>query len=155
VAGQSRERRAVTGALVDDEVAALAESKLRKLGERVGPGDLERYTRWRQLGEAIDPLRSTLRPGRSSEQKQDDRKAPHSIPPRVTMGPLAAVLADTMRGRQERQPCAFYSITSSARARSEGGTVSPRALAVLRLMTSLNVVGCSTGMSPGLTPDST
>jgi hypothetical protein len=35
-----------------------------------------------------------------------------------------------------------YSITSSARASSEGGTVRPSALAVLRLMINSNLVGC-------------
>src|SRR5262249_39337944 len=35
---------------------------------------------------------------------------------------------------------------------SEGGTVRPSALAVLRLMTSSNLVGNSTGKSPGLLP---
>ena len=42
-----------------------------------------------------------------------------------------------------------YSITSSARARINGGIVRPSALAVLRLMMSLNVVGCSIGRSAG------
>ena len=37
---------------------------------------------------------------------------------------------------------ASYSITSSARASSVGGTLRPSALAVLRLMTSSNLVGC-------------
>jgi hypothetical protein len=45
-----------------------------------------------------------------------------------------------------------YSITSSARASSVGGTVRPSALAVLRLMTSSNLVGCITGRSLGLAP---
>src|SRR3981189_1924767 len=45
-----------------------------------------------------------------------------------------------------------YSITQSARPRSYGGIVSPSALAVLRLMTSSNCVGCSTGRSAGLAP---
>ena len=45
-----------------------------------------------------------------------------------------------------------YSITSSARASSVGGTVRPRALAVIRLITRLNLVGCSTGRSPGFAP---
>src|SRR6266496_3168235 len=45
-----------------------------------------------------------------------------------------------------------YSITSSARASSKGGTVKPSALAVLRLITSSNLVGCNTGRSVGLTP---
>jgi len=40
----------------------------------------------------------------------------------------------------------------SARPSSEGGIVSFRALAVLRLMTSSNLVGCSTGRSAGLAP---
>src|SRR5262249_37484486 len=45
-----------------------------------------------------------------------------------------------------------HSITSSASADSEGGTVIPSALAVLRLMISSNFVGCSTGSSLGPTP---
>jgi hypothetical protein len=45
-----------------------------------------------------------------------------------------------------------YSITSSARARIEDGTIRPSALAVLRLTTSSKVVGCSTGRSAGLAP---
>src|SRR6516164_2909824 len=45
-----------------------------------------------------------------------------------------------------------YSMTSSARARIDGGTVRPRALAVLRLTTSSNFVGCWTGRSAGLSP---
>src|SRR5215469_6308126 len=43
-------------------------------------------------------------------------------------------------------------ITSSARASSDGGIVSPRALAVLRLMRSSSLAGCSTGRSPGFAP---
>src|SRR5215510_6342188 len=43
-------------------------------------------------------------------------------------------------------------ITSFARASSDGGIVRPRALAVLRLMTSSNSVGRSTGRSAGLAP---
>jgi len=45
-----------------------------------------------------------------------------------------------------------YSITSSARASSDGGMVRPRALAVFRLMTNSNLVGRSTGRSAGLAP---
>src|SRR6266446_1994631 len=37
-----------------------------------------------------------------------------------------------------------HSITSSARASRDGGTMRPSALAVLRLMTSSILVGCST-----------
>src|SRR5262245_13290863 len=45
-----------------------------------------------------------------------------------------------------------HSITSSARASSASGTVRPSALAVVRLMTRSNLVGCSIGRSAGLAP---
>ena len=45
-----------------------------------------------------------------------------------------------------------YSITSSARASTDGGTVRPSALAVLRLMTSSYLVGACTGRSAGFSP---
>ena len=45
-----------------------------------------------------------------------------------------------------------HSITSSARASSVGGISRPSALAVLRLMTSSNLVGCTTGRSAGFSP---
>src|SRR5262249_20218832 len=52
-------------------------------------------------------------------------------------------------------PGAFtHSITSLAVAISDGDTVRPSALAVLRLITSSNLVGCSTGKSAGLAPRS-
>src|SRR5262245_35277326 len=42
-----------------------------------------------------------------------------------------------------------HSITSSARASSIGEMVRPRALAVIRLITRSNLIGCSTGKSAG------
>src|SRR5262245_50974744 len=45
-----------------------------------------------------------------------------------------------------------HSITSSARASSVGGTSRPSTLAVLRLMTSSNLVGFCTGRSAGFSP---
>ena len=45
-----------------------------------------------------------------------------------------------------------YSITSLARARSMSGTPIPNALAVFRLRTSSNFVGCSAGMFAGVAP---
>src|SRR5262249_36864025 len=55
------------------------------------------------------------------------------------------------RGQQEAA-AVHHSSTWSARASSEGGIVRPSALAVLRLMTRSNFVGCSTGRSAGLAP---
>ncbi len=43
-------------------------------------------------------------------------------------------------------------ITSSAWKRTVGGIVRPKAWAVLRLITSSNFIGCSTGKSAGLAP---
>jgi len=45
-----------------------------------------------------------------------------------------------------------YSISSLARRRNASGIVKLRALAVVRLMMRSNLVGCSTGMLPGLAP---
>ena len=45
-----------------------------------------------------------------------------------------------------------HSITSSADVSRISGTFKPRAFAVLRLITRLNLVGCSTGSSAGLVP---
>src|SRR5262249_29557581 len=45
-----------------------------------------------------------------------------------------------------------HSITSSASCCNCRGTLRPRAFAVLRLITSSNLVGCSTGRSAGLSP---
>src|SRR5262245_26342567 len=55
---------------------------------------------------------------------------------------------------QQNDP--IYSITSSARASSVGGTVKPSAFAVLRLMTSSYLVGACTGRwaASHLCPDS-
>ena len=46
----------------------------------------------------------------------------------------------------------LYSMMSSARASRVGEMLRPRALAVLRLIASSNLVGCWTGRSPGLAP---
>lgn len=45
-----------------------------------------------------------------------------------------------------------HRITRSARARTFGGMMRPICLAVLRLITSSNFVGCSTGSSAGVLP---
>src|SRR5215510_2227736 len=52
---------------------------------------------------------------------------------------------------EERAPVHHWMI-SSARTRTDGGIVRPSALAVLALITSSNLVGCSTGRSAGLAP---
>jgi len=73
--------------------------------------------------------------------------------------PLFSLL---LRARRKRPSCraaeqrdelaAFHSITSSASASSLSGIWRPSDLAVLRLMTSSNLVGCSTGRFAGFAP---
>src|SRR5262249_19610744 len=48
------------------------------------------------------------------------------------------------------EPLRPQSITSSARRRNDSGIERSSALAVVRLMIRSNLLGCSTGMSPGL-----
>src|ERR1700732_3911407 len=70
--------------------------------------------------------------------------------------------AQLLRARRERprggtaenrdELAASHSINSSARRRSGSGIVRPRSWAVVRLMTRSNLVGCSTGRSPGFAP---
>jgi len=63
--------------------------------------------------------------------------------------PHHLLLAPCQKRTQEQ--ASGYWITS-ATARSDGGTARPSAFAVLRLMISSNLLGCSTGISPGFVP---
>src|SRR5262249_61036131 len=54
--------------------------------------------------------------------------------------------------QRDKVPALNHSITSSARARSVGGTSIPSALAVLRFTISSYLVGACTGRSAGFSP---
>jgi hypothetical protein len=56
------------------------------------------------------------------------------------------------RVAESGKPLPPHSITSSERNKSEVGTSRPSALAVFMLVTTANLVACSTGMSAGLAP---
>jgi hypothetical protein len=58
----------------------------------------------------------------------------------------------TKRVQQWMHQKADYSITSSAVARSDGGTVRPSIRAAGALMTSSNLLDCTTGNSAGFAP---
>ena len=60
------------------------------------------------------------------------------------------IAGDPFGATESREP--DYSITCSARASRVGGTVSPSALAVFRLITNSKFVGCKTGISAGFEP---
>ena len=56
-------------------------------------------------------------------------------------------------GREQPQQTGYLqSITSSARASSEGGTSRPNIIAVAKLMTSSNLLACTIGKSAGFVP---
>ena len=60
--------------------------------------------------------------------------------------------SDGRTTKEAEELSALHSITTSAVASSVGDMSRPRALAVLRLITSSNLVGCITGRSVGLSP---
>ena len=73
------------------------------------------------------------------------------------MSPLEHIALKLKESRRQEatyapQQNSLYSITPSARASRVGGMSRSSALAVLRLMTSSNLVGCITGRSAGLIP---
>src|SRR5262249_9079751 len=81
----------------------------------------------------------------------------------LVRGPAAPVrMPDDCRNARQRTRCqdaamrlrrlVGYSITSSASVSSLRGMSSLSALAVLRLMTNSNLVGCITGRSAGFSP---
>ena len=90
------------------------------------------------------------------------------VTPRLSAAARAAGLAAWRRWRRNTvprrgsaawRPGSFdanrsrrHSITSSASCRIDSGIVRSSALAALRLITNLNLVGCSTGKSAGLAP---
>ena len=79
------------------------------------------------------------------------------IPPRIRSGIAAGPCRDS--GHAAAAPPSSvmnsrrsHSITSSARASRVGGTARPSILAVWALMTSSNLLACSTGRAAGLAP---
>jgi hypothetical protein len=85
-------------------------------------------------------------------QRHDHADAPHSLALLCThrKGPRRRAA----KQRDERAAVA-HSITSSAMASSDGGTMRPNMRAVVLLMTNSNLVDCSTGKSAGFAPLST
>ena len=74
-----------------------------------------------------------------------------ALPPLAT-GERTFRIGSVKTGREQAQQGSPYSITSSARCRRNMGTSRPRAVAVLRLITSSNLTGACTGSSLGLAP---
>ena len=80
-------------------------------------------------------------------------QAMSAFPPKATKKadvPDWSLSANSCHMRRSKQH--LYSITSSARASTDGGISRPSALAVLWLMTSSYLVGVCTGRSAGFSP---
>jgi hypothetical protein len=72
--------------------------------------------------------------------------------PRLTGRSGREVRRHCRAGEQRKDASPLHSMTSSVRARTDGGMVRPSSRAVLRLTTNSNRVDCSTGRSAGLAP---
>jgi len=107
----------------------------------------------RRRGDTAGGQLRPARPGSSSRLRFIGVKGP--LPPCLgprQLGQLSAESGHPSNYDLTDAKVTSYSMTSSARARIEGGTVRPSAFAVLRLTTSSNVAGCWTGRSAGLAP---
>jgi hypothetical protein len=104
---------------------------------------------WQPVADCIPDL--SIRNGKAETWRN------RSFPPRIKPAekrrfrPLA-VERSYRRSRPKAGARLPYSITSSARINIDCGTVRPSALAVFRLITSSNLVGCWTGRSAGFAP---
>jgi hypothetical protein len=107
---------------------------------------------WKKSGQrpGLNPPGPAAGPGRRLERVRLD------APPGLRVGPhrfqYLFVPPDARSATPHTSHAKAYWITSSACKRSVAGMVRPSAWAVLRLMTSLKVIGRSTGRSPGGVP---
>src|SRR5207245_10084044 len=113
-------------------------------GDQPDPVDLPRLLR----------LHGERRKNKADSENDREPDQPHG---HLGGGWLAGSLADLNYWRPDlkswpRGSRTRYSRTWSARPNTDGGIVSPRALAVFKLMTSSNFVGCSMGKSAGFAP---
>src|ERR1700730_3131898 len=136
----------------------LTRSSLKALGRYTMPSDLARD----RGGYPLSPncaraLKGTWRDSRMSRLGHGRRKSM-----RPTLSPLLIQEHSKPRRGGTHTSCqlrthaaqqdASYSITSSAVASNCGGTVRPSIVAVWELMTSSNLLDCTTGKSAGLAP---
>src|SRR5260370_42650335 len=91
-------------------------------------------------------------------EERAQRASRRTIPASMLRDACCALRARRERPRSRRtaeqrdELAAIHSITSSARAMSVGGISSPIVLAALRLITSSNLVGWTTGRVAGFSP---
>jgi hypothetical protein len=117
------------------------------------------------MGQSIRRLRPSTHPhcANPSRNAVTRRWASKSFSERFMSTPNAPHTARLLRARRERprrrraaeqryELAALHSITSSAATSSFSGTVRPSIVAVETLMTSSNLLDCTTGKSAGFAP---
>src|SRR5262249_34122025 len=148
-------RKDFWGSRRDDDIDLEPDELGRDLGDTLlaslGPAVLDRD------GTALDPAEFA-----QSLHKRGDPLAGGRVralahePDSLQFPRLLRARRERPRGRraaeQRDDVAAVHSITSSARASSDGGSSRPSALAVLRLIVSSYLVGCCTGRSAGFAP---
>src|SRR5262249_13870254 len=95
--------------------------------------------------------RSRLRPGRTKPTNAGLALRPLARQDHL-VGPSQGSRPPVLTEPHNELATPNHSITSSARASSDGGTSRPSALAVLRLIAYSNLVGACTGRSAALAP---
>jgi hypothetical protein len=148
------------------------EARLLAVGQAGTAAHVERIVRaWRRVDRQVEAQEAAGRhAGRSLQVYQDEDGM---VVVRGRLEPeTGAVLVRALEAAREALPASpagpssrgrlpttaeagsfpHYLMSSSARASTEGGIVRPRTFAVFRLTINSNLVGCSTGRSPGLAP---
>ncbi len=123
---RQRLRVSIAVPLVDDEVAAL------EVAELAQPVTERRQKRGRNIGAVGGDPRDV------------------QCSSRLRMRPRSG--GDRQQGQGDARGASIHWITSSARSNTDFGITRSSSLAVCRLITNSNLVGCSIGKSPGRAP---
>src|SRR6516164_10734400 len=144
-----------TGAIGEDQVGRernqLGRDLATNVGAAGGPAVLHPHVAAIDPAQFLEPVqksgetRKRFRIVRSDRHQHPDAAHPALLRPRRERPRRRAA-----EKRNER--ATVHSITSSASASNLSGIWRPSALAVLRLITSSNLVGCRTGRSAGFAP---
>ena len=131
----------------DDEVDLQANQFCREVGQPVvlpfGPAVLDGEVLPLHVAEVVKTLPEGLHEvGVTSRGGAAQESEPVDLGLRLRIGGERRGEEAAGQRADKRAPVHYW-ITSSARASTDGGIVRPRALAVFRLMTSSNFVGCS------------
>src|SRR5262245_28515402 len=130
----------------DDNIRPEADQLPRQAGQLIvsasSPSIFDREVLCLGIAELSQCLTERVEPRRQVRSRAGTEIAdPIHLPGRLRLG--AERRGEEACRRNKEGPSVHHLMTSSARASTEGGIVRPSALAVLKLMTSSNFVGCA------------